>query len=104
MLYAPNADNELCVLHFRDNTTRTIHARELVSGRLIAGAGVAAGLAGAAAGAGVAASAAARAQQRQAAGAVGNTDIRGAAAAIRAGIARAADLARATAADRYCAA
>ena len=35
LLYAPNAGNELCVLRFRDNTTRTVHARELVSGRLI---------------------------------------------------------------------
>lgn len=35
MLYAPNAGNELSVLHFRDNSTRIVHARELVSGRLI---------------------------------------------------------------------
>jgi len=35
LLYAPNAGNELCVLRFRDNKTRTVHARELVSGRLI---------------------------------------------------------------------
>lgn len=35
MLYSPNAGNELSVLHFRDNTTRTVHASELVSGRLI---------------------------------------------------------------------
>jgi proteasome ATPase len=34
-LYAPNAGNELCVLRFRDNTTRTVYARELISGRLI---------------------------------------------------------------------
>jgi proteasome-associated ATPase len=32
-LYAPNADNELCVLHFRDGTTRTVVARDLASGR-----------------------------------------------------------------------
>lgn len=35
MLYSPNADNELCVLRFRDSKTRTVTARELVSGRLI---------------------------------------------------------------------
>jgi proteasome-associated ATPase len=35
MLYAPNANNELCVLRFRDNSARTVYARELVSGRLI---------------------------------------------------------------------
>jgi len=35
LLYAPNAGNELCTLRFRDNTTRTVAARELVSGRLI---------------------------------------------------------------------
>ena len=35
ILYAPNAGNELSVLHFRDNSTRTVYARELVSGRLI---------------------------------------------------------------------
>ncbi len=35
MFYAPNAGNELCVMHFRDNTTRTVYARELISGRLI---------------------------------------------------------------------
>jgi hypothetical protein len=35
MIYAPNANNELCVLHFRDNSTRTITARELISGRMI---------------------------------------------------------------------
>jgi SpoVK/Ycf46/Vps4 family AAA+-type ATPase len=31
--YAPNADNELCVLKFRDGKTRTVAARELASGR-----------------------------------------------------------------------
>jgi proteasome-associated ATPase len=35
LLYAPNAGNELCVLRFRDNKTRMVYARELVSGRLI---------------------------------------------------------------------
>jgi len=35
-LYDPNADNEVAVLRFRDGTRRTIAARELVSGRLIA--------------------------------------------------------------------
>ena len=34
-LYAPNADNEICRLGFRDGTSRTVHARELMSGRLI---------------------------------------------------------------------
>ena len=33
LLYAPNADNTLCRMRFRDNTERTITARELVSGR-----------------------------------------------------------------------
>ncbi|MFQ5738708.1 MAG: AAA family ATPase [Acidobacteriota bacterium] len=33
-LYAPNGDNELCELHFRDATRRVVAARELVSGRL----------------------------------------------------------------------
>lgn len=32
--YSPNADNELCVLKFRDGKTRTVAARELVSGRI----------------------------------------------------------------------
>jgi len=31
--YAPNADNAVCKLRFRDGKERTIHARELVSGR-----------------------------------------------------------------------
>lgn len=35
-LYAPNADNELCRLRFRDGKERTIVAGELVSGRFIA--------------------------------------------------------------------
>lgn len=35
MFFAPNAGNELCLIHFRDNSTRTVHARELISGRLI---------------------------------------------------------------------
>ncbi len=35
MLYAPNADNELSVLHFRDRSTRTVYAREMISGRFI---------------------------------------------------------------------
>ncbi|MBN1421530.1 MAG: AAA family ATPase [Planctomycetes bacterium] len=34
-LYSPNAQNELCVLRFRDGKTRTVTARELASGRLI---------------------------------------------------------------------
>jgi proteasome-associated ATPase len=34
-LYAPNADNEICRVHFRDGKDRMIAARELVSGRLI---------------------------------------------------------------------
>ncbi|HLJ55672.1 MAG TPA: AAA family ATPase [Chthonomonadaceae bacterium] len=34
-LFAPNADGELCVLKLRDARTRTVSARELVSGRLI---------------------------------------------------------------------
>jgi ATP-dependent 26S proteasome regulatory subunit len=33
-LYSPNADNEICVLKFRDGRTRTVAARELASGRL----------------------------------------------------------------------
>jgi len=33
LLYAPNADNAICRLRFRDGKDRTIHARELVSGR-----------------------------------------------------------------------
>lgn len=32
--YSPNADNELCVLKFRDGKTRTVAARELASGRI----------------------------------------------------------------------
>jgi len=32
--YSPNAENELCLLHFRDGTTRTVAARELASGRI----------------------------------------------------------------------
>ncbi|MEN6493686.1 MAG: AAA family ATPase [Thermoguttaceae bacterium] len=34
-LYAPNAQNELCTLKFRDGKTRTVTARELASGRVI---------------------------------------------------------------------
>ncbi len=34
-LYSPNADNELCLLRFRDSTQRRVAARELVSGRLL---------------------------------------------------------------------
>lgn len=34
-LYAPNADNSLCVLRFRDGRSRTVPARELLSGRTI---------------------------------------------------------------------
>ena len=34
-LYAPNADNELCTLKFRDGKTRSVSARELASGRII---------------------------------------------------------------------
>jgi SpoVK/Ycf46/Vps4 family AAA+-type ATPase len=34
-LYAPNGENELCTLRFRDGKTRKIGARELMSGRLI---------------------------------------------------------------------
>ncbi len=33
-LYAPNADNELCKVQLRDGSTRTVHARDLASGRL----------------------------------------------------------------------
>ncbi len=32
--YSPNAENELCVLRFRDGKTRTVAARELASGRI----------------------------------------------------------------------
>ncbi len=34
-LYSPNAGTELCSLKFRDGKTRTVQARELVSGRFI---------------------------------------------------------------------
>ena len=34
-LYAPGAENELCTLKFRDGKTRTVVARELLSGRVI---------------------------------------------------------------------
>ena len=34
-LYAPNADNGICTIRFRDGTSRSIAARELMSGRLI---------------------------------------------------------------------
>jgi ATP-dependent 26S proteasome regulatory subunit len=33
-LYAPNAEGNLCVLHFRDGKNRPVSVRELVSGRL----------------------------------------------------------------------
>jgi proteasome-associated ATPase len=33
-LYAPNADNQVCTLRFRDGRTRPVAARELASGRL----------------------------------------------------------------------
>ena len=32
--YSPNADNDLCVVRFRDGGTRTVAARELASGRV----------------------------------------------------------------------
>ena len=32
--YSPNAENELCVLKFRDGKTRTVAARDLASGRI----------------------------------------------------------------------
>jgi proteasome-associated ATPase len=35
LLYAPNAGNEIAKLTLRDGTGRTVHARELASGRLI---------------------------------------------------------------------
>jgi len=35
LLYSPNADNETCLIRFRDGTQRTVHARELISGRII---------------------------------------------------------------------
>jgi hypothetical protein len=34
-LFAPNGESPLCVLHFRDASTRSVGAHELVSGRLI---------------------------------------------------------------------
>lgn len=34
-LYAPNANNEICTIKFRDGVTRVVNARELMSGRLI---------------------------------------------------------------------
>ena len=34
LLYLPNADNELCTIRFRSGQTRTVHARDLASGRL----------------------------------------------------------------------
>jgi SpoVK/Ycf46/Vps4 family AAA+-type ATPase len=34
-MFAPNAENELCAVRFRDGKTRTVAARELASGRLI---------------------------------------------------------------------
>jgi proteasome-associated ATPase len=34
-LFAPNGESPLCVLHFRDGSTRSVGAYELVSGRLI---------------------------------------------------------------------
>jgi SpoVK/Ycf46/Vps4 family AAA+-type ATPase len=35
-LYAPNADNEVCHIHFRGGNKQTVGARDLVSGRMIA--------------------------------------------------------------------
>ena len=35
LLYDPNADNDLCVLKFRDGRTRSVAARDLVSGRML---------------------------------------------------------------------
>ena len=35
LLYDPNADNELCVLKFRDGRTRRVAARDLASGRML---------------------------------------------------------------------
>ena len=35
-LFGPNADNALCTLRFRDGRTRTVVARELASGRMLA--------------------------------------------------------------------
>ncbi len=34
-LYAPNADNDLCTIRFRDNTQRVVNCREVVSGRIL---------------------------------------------------------------------
>jgi len=34
-LYTPNAENELCVIRFRDGKSRTVAAREMISGRTI---------------------------------------------------------------------
>jgi ATP-dependent 26S proteasome regulatory subunit len=34
-LYAPNGDNALCTLHFRDGKTQPVAAKSLISGRLI---------------------------------------------------------------------
>ncbi len=34
-LYVPNADNEVCRIKLRDGSSRTVHAAELVSGRII---------------------------------------------------------------------
>lgn len=34
-LYSPNADNRLATIRFRDGTERSVHARELTSGRMI---------------------------------------------------------------------
>ncbi len=35
LLYSPNAEKELCELHFRDNSTRRVSASDLLSGREI---------------------------------------------------------------------
>lgn len=35
LLYAPNADNQVCTIKFRDGKSRVVRARELTSGRLI---------------------------------------------------------------------
>jgi hypothetical protein len=35
-VFSPNAENALCTLRFRDGKTRTVVARELTSGRMLA--------------------------------------------------------------------
>lgn len=34
-LYAPNADTKIATVHFRDSTTRSVQAQEMMSGRLV---------------------------------------------------------------------